>query len=256
MDKNGYDVKYTFKDVKVTAHNQKTYTIDGTVGREGHDTHFANVKLTDGKYSASIDGRLKFNGKDLKVNADFKNSINPQANFNLKYELESSSNGYDSKLQVIHGADLNSKLHVFKLENKLHVDRSVNYIYATKNHLSYPLLQIKGKFDAKVMPREIEYDISLSNDKHSYGSELYFGYDMKTKGDYNIKFGAEGFKNKMEVKMQRVISGETSKVNNYLEHNGKKYELNGEIKHHSKAKDINIGADLVLKIAGKPHPYK
>lgn len=258
VEKDGDNVKYTFQDVKLTTHNQKTYTIDGTVGREGRQTRFVNLKISDGKNNAAINSRLAFGDYDVKVNADFKNSINPQANFNFKYELSVPKDGFDSSLQIIHGADLNSKVNVFKLANSRHsyYKNKGDFKFETKHHLSYPLLHMNAKFDFLSNPNKIDYEALIAYGKHKYSSELDVELNKKTHGDYAVKFGIEGFKNKIDLKMDRVVSGEASKVHNSLEHNGKKYELNGEIKHHSKAKDINVGADLVLKIAGKPQPFK
>lgn len=241
-------------------HNQKTFAVDGNLGYDGNNVFFADMKFSDNKQSATIKSRLETKPGDWKFNTDFKNTINPQANVNLKYEIKMTTEPeyIDSKLQIIHGDDPNSKMNVLKLDNSWtsYYKTKTDYKLSTKNHLSYPLLNVDAKFEFESEPKELEYEAALTYNNQKYSSELDVKINTKVVGDYEFKFGLEGFKNKLAIKAKRNIAGETSKIANSLEHNGKKYELNGDIKHHYKPKDVNVGADLTLKVAGRPQPYK
>lgn len=250
--------KYTFNNVKLTAHNQKTYSVNGNLGLTRPSTFFGDLAFSDGKDSASVKGRLQLDPRDFKVNTELKNSVNPQANVNVKYELKRGDGNVDSNLQIIHGADLNSKVNILKLKNSFSKTKvgENDYKIVTKNDFSYPLALVDAKFNFEAEPSKVSYDFDVNYNNAKFGSELDVKINGKTRGDYELDFELEGLKKKVELKLKRVISGEASKIANALVVNGKRYEINGDIKHHYKEKDIDVGADLAIKIAGKSDTYK
>lgn len=203
-------------------------------------------------------GKLQFQSNLIKLNAEVKNTVDPHLNVNIKYEYKRQPNQVDSNLQLIHGPDLTSKTNKLSLVNTFAYKRHSEYNFesSSKNKFSYPLLKIDTEFDYLVSPKNLKYDFDFQYGELKLGSELEAKVSQKVPGDHDIEFEIYGLDNKLEVKLKREITGEKSKIDNSVEINGKKFEVSGTINHHYKHEDVNVGADLVIKIPGRPEAFK
>ncbi|KAL3271520.1 hypothetical protein HHI36_021999 [Cryptolaemus montrouzieri] len=255
-EKNGNDVKYTFDNVKLVIPGQKSIAVSGFIGTEG-SAFYSDLTATDGKLSGSVKGRLQAQQNLLAVQAEIKNTVNPNLNFNIKGEFKKLNEAglASSNLQLTHGADLNSKTNVLTLVNS--VSRKGDKEFSTKNKFSYPLWKVDAKFDLEKTPKSLDYDTYLQYSNAKIGSELKLKTHAKSEGDYQLEFDIYNAKNKVEVKSSRQIIGpDDSKIDHSLSVNGKKLEIAGKVKHHFKPNDINSGADLVIKAPNSKAPWK
>lgn len=106
--------------------------------------------------------------------------------------------------------------------------------------------------------KKLKYDFDAEYQNVKLGSELDIKHCQKTIGDYEIEFEAYGFNNKLEIDAKREVlnDGKKSKIENSLEFNGKKFELDGTITHSYQPQNLDYGSDLVIKIAGQANPIK
>lgn len=251
-EQNGNNVKYTFENVQVTgiSGRQQPYSIQGNVGRDSGAV-FADLTVSDGTQSGSLKGKLQAQQNQLKLNAEVKNTYNPQANFNIKYDYKREQHRVQSNLQLIHGSDLSSKTNKLTINNDLSVVPHKNFIeIETKNKLAYPGLNVDTNFDFTSKQNHVKYDVEFQYLNFKVGSELDAKVNHKSKGDYDVEFEIYGNDNKLEIESKREIHGDKSKIHKSLAINGNKFEVSGTIKHHCKPDDVNIGTDLDVKLPG------
>nr|QWT69540.1 apolipophorin [Harmonia axyridis] len=255
----GSDVKYHFDNLKLVIPGKKDISVNGLIGSDGPG-YQADVTVSDGSNSATVKGHLIAQPHLLKLDAQLKNSLNPDLNFNFKGEFKKNKDLelISSNIQLTHGADLNSKtktltlVNVFSLKN---IGKDAHLI--TKNKVTYPLLKINAKFDLERTTKSLDYNTLLHYGEIKLGSELKIHINGKHVGDYQLEFKANGLKNHIEVKSSRqVVTIDESKIANSISLNGKKLEVSGKVKHRVKPHDINVGSDLMIKIPNSKTPYK
>lgn len=258
-ENKGNDVKYHLENLKLVIPGKKDISVNGFLGTEGPG-FVGDVKLSDGSNSAAVKGHIFVQSQHVKLEAQLKNSFNPNLNFNLKSEFKKNKGleHLSSHIQLTHGADLNSKtntltlINLFSLKN---LGKDAHLI--TKNKLTYPALKINTKFDLERTSKSLDYDVLVHYGEIKVGSELKVNINTKSVGDYHLEFKANGLKNQLEVKSSRQIVGaDESKIVNSLTVNGKKIEVLGKVKHHVKPHDINVGTDLVIKLPISKNPWK
>lgn len=257
VEHNGQNVKYTFDNVKAVISDNKAITVKGNVGHEGQ-AFFSDVTVSDEANSVSLKGRLQATMNLLKFNAEVQNTINPNANFNIKGEFKKQTDQYDSNLQIIHGKDLSSKINILSISHSLtkKYKNPQEFQFATKNKLSYPLLGVQGKFEYEQTPKSLDYDLDIQYNEVKLGSEMDLKYNQKEVGDYQLKFELHGLENRIELKSSRHVQNEESKIDNSLVVNGKKAEVSGKIKHHVKPTNIDVGVDLTINLPTHTTPFK
>lgn len=253
----GDGVKLTLDNLKLDGLTVHPVSLNGNFGRLARE-FFTDLTLSAGGKTHATKGKFFADKNSIRLNSEYTNNHNPTANFNLKYELKKSPTSFDSNLQLIHGKDLSSKTNKFTLSNYLNSDyqNAQHYDVKTKNKISYPLLKIEAKFDAESKPKSLDYDLEIHYGHLKIGSELELKVSQKTEGDYDLEFEAYGYENKLELKAKRDITGDKSKIENALVVNGQKLELSGTVTHHFKQDDLNVGADLVIKVPKRADPLK
>ncbi|GLV37036.1 apolipophorin [Carabus blaptoides fortunei] len=257
-EQTGETKKYTFDHVKLISPGQPAILVNGYIAREGPTTYSADLAVKRESVTVNSKGKIQFGPNSLKLNAEMQNSVNPSANFNLKLETSHGDREYDNSIILIHGDDLSSKKHCLTIiqSAKYKYDNPEQYEFGTKNKVSYPLLGLEAKLDLHTTRKHVEYDFVVGYDKFKLKSELDAKLATKQLGDYDVEFEVEVMNNKVELKAKRDIVGEKSNIANSLEITGKKYSVDGTVTHHIKPNDINVGADLVLKVADKSEPIK
>ncbi|KAK4878786.1 hypothetical protein RN001_011292 [Aquatica leii] len=252
-----HGVKYVFDNLRIVGSNQKAISLQGHVGIDGR-SFFSDVSVSDGQNSGSLKGKVELFKEKTHVEAEMKNSFNPNANFKLDYTFKYQNNLLDSDLEVTHGKDLSSKTNTLKLSNMLSFKKlgQKDYEVATKNKFSYPVVNANCKIEFEAAPKKVKYDVDIHYGDLKLNSELDAKVSQKSKGDYDVKFKLHGFDNKIDFKSNREIMGDKSNIGNYLDFNGNKFELDGTITHHVKPDDVNVGADLIFKVPGRGDPFK
>lgn len=196
----------------------------------------------------------------VKFNSEFTNSINPAFNFDIKSEAKSSSDSKSVELsfQLIHGADLASKTNKLLVEHKreYYWKGSGDFSFTEEGKLSYPLLGVNAEYEVKTGQKSVEFEVDLQYNEIKLGTELDVTLNKEHAGDFDVKFGIHGLDNKVKVKLEREVHGDTSKIENELELNGKKLEVKGDIKHLFKSGSVDIGADLTVVIPSHSTPFK
>lgn len=114
------------------------------------------------------------------------------------------------------------------------------------------------KLELEGSPKSLKYDFDAKYQDVKLGSELDIKHCQKAIGDYEVDFEAYGFNNKLEIEAKREVldDGQKSKIENSLEFNGKKFELDGTVNHRFQPQNIDVGSDLVIKISGQSNPIK
>ncbi|KAF5288699.1 hypothetical protein FQR65_LT11964 [Abscondita terminalis] len=252
-----HGVKYVYDNLRIIGSNQKAITVQGSSGIQGKGL-FSDVTVSDGHNSGSLKGKVELVKEKLHVEAELKNTFDPIVNFKLKYDFKHQSNLLDSDLEFTHGQDLASKTNTLKLSNLVSFKKigSKDYEITTKNKFSYPVINVNSKIEFEAAPKKIKYDVDLHYGDLKVGSELDAKVSQKVQGDYDVKFKLRGFENRVELKSNREILGDKSKIANYLDVNGNKFELDGVVTHHVKPDDLHLGTDLVLKVPGRADPIK
>lgn len=262
VESGGEKQKYIFQDVKFSGPNQKGLTINGNVGREPTG-YFVDVAFGEANTKGSLKGQYKSVDNTRVLNVEFQNSLNPNANFDLRIESKSVANQgkLQNSIQLTHGKDLTSKTNTLKFTNSI-IYRNKgpeDFTYGTENKLTYPLVGITAKFDLEATPKTFEYDLEAEYKAVKLGSELKLKHCQKRFGDYQLEFEAYDANNRLEIEAKREVVGdgqEKSKIQNSFELNGKKLEIDGTVNHRVQPQSIDVGADLVIKISGQPNPIK
>ncbi|XP_025837556.1 apolipophorins isoform X3 [Agrilus planipennis] len=248
VEQGGSNVKYIFNDVKLLLPNQKNVLLKGSVARE-NSKYISDITVSDGEKDASLKAKVQL-VPQFTLDAEFKNSVNPQANVNLKAAFKKTPTEVETSLELVHGHDLNSKTNklVISSNSEYKFKDYQDYKFKSEGKFSYPLIGTEATGEIETSPKKLKYDVDLKYNKVNIGSELELEVSRKEVGDYDLEFEIYGMGNKLEIKSQHDINGDDSKIENEVELNGKKAELKGTIKHHFKPDDIDIGANLVLKV--------
>uniref|UniRef100_A0AAR5QJT3 Vitellogenin domain-containing protein n=1 Tax=Dendroctonus ponderosae TaxID=77166 RepID=A0AAR5QJT3_DENPD len=257
VESSGENLKIIFQNVKVFD-AQRQLTVSGNVGREA-GVFFSDVKISNGAHNVGLEGRLQLTSELIKFNVKIENSINSNANFNLKGEFKKQESHYDAAIQLIHGPDLNSKSAIISVTSSLvnKFKSTSDFRFETKNSLSYPLLGVSAKFELEQTPKSLDYEINAEYGELKLGSELEAKIDEKTAGDYDVEFEIWGLENKLQLKSRRqVLPNDESKISNSLELNGKKLELDGKVRHVLRPHNIDVGADLTVHVPSHATPFK
>ncbi|XP_044260123.1 apolipophorins [Tribolium madens] len=258
VEHNGPTTTFTLDNVKLIIPDQKTITFNGKFGHEP-ETVFADLTVSDGNSNAAFKGKLHVNANLIKYNAELKNSLNPSANIHLKGELAKSPEELKHFFQVAHGGDFSNKNSIFTLENSFkHRNKGPqDFLVDTKNKLSYPGLGANLEFEFQLKPKAVEYDLDVQYGSTKFGSELEYEHNTKSEGtEFKLDFGIWGLNNRVNIKGKRTISGEQSHIENSYEINGKRTEVNGKVRHHIRPQDVDIGADLEIKVPQHNTPFK
>lgn len=258
VENNGPATTYTLDNVKLIIPNSKTITVNGKFGHEP-ETLFSDLTVSDGNSNASFKGKLRVNANLVKYNAELKNSLNPAANVHLKGELAKSPEEIKNFFQIAHGGDFSDKNNIFTLENSLkHRNKGPqDYLLDTKNKLSYPGLGANFELEFQLKPNAAKYEADFQYGATKFGSELEYEQTPKKEGnDFKLEFGLYGFNNRVNIKGKRTITGDVSQIDNSYEINGKRTEIKGKIKHHVRPQDIDVGADLEVKVPQHNSPFK
>lgn len=258
VEKTGDNRKFNFDHIKLISPGQPPIQINGHLAKEGPTSYSADLEVSRESVTIHGKGRVAYDADSVKLNAEMQNSVNPNANFNIKMDLKKGEREFDSSISLIHGKDLSSKKHQLTVQNsaKYKYENKDNFDFSMKNKVQYPLLNVEGKMDAHVTRHLVSYDLTIAYDKFKLESELDAKHCQKETGDYDVKFDIEAMSNKLELKAKRDINGDKSTIANSLEITGRKYSVDGVITHHVKPNDINVGCDLTIKIHEKPDPIK
>lgn len=195
----------------------------------------------------------------IKFNVKIENSINSNANFNLKGEFKKQESHYDAAIQLIHGPDLNSKSAIISVTSSLvnKFKSASDFRFETKNSVSYPLLGVSAKFELEQTPKSLDYEMNAEYGELKLGSELEAKINEKTAGDFDVEFEIWGLENKLQLKSRRqVLPNDESKISNSVELNGKKLELDGKVRHVLRPHNIDIGTDLTVHVPSHATPFK
>lgn len=253
--------KYIFENVKLTAPNQKTIAVSGNVGSE-IGGYFIDLTVGDANTKGSLKGRYKSIDNSRVLNVEFQNTVNPSANFDLRIESKSIANlgKIQSSFQLTHGRDLSSKTNTLRYSNSVTYRNKgpEDFTYGTENKFSYPLIGVEAEFDLEATPKTFNYDLEIQYKDVKIGSELKLKHCQKKFGDYDLEFEIYGLNNRLEIEAKREVlnEGEKSKIENSFELNGKKIEIDGIVNHRLQPQNIDVGADLVIKISGQANPIK
>ncbi|KAK5647146.1 hypothetical protein RI129_002038 [Pyrocoelia pectoralis] len=255
-ERTGDAVRYVFNDVRIIGANKKVISVQGNIERGSERSLGADLSISDGQHSGSLNGKVIVERSRLAIDAEMKNSFSPEVNFKLQYSL--LFDGFDSNLEFTHGRDLSSQTNKIKLNNKISYQREAKnaYNFLTKNKFSYPAINIDTQLDLQVAPKKIEYDVKVHYGALKTGSDLKLKWGGKSRSDYNLNFKVYGFDNKVEGHSSREVTNDKSKISNLLNVNGNKFQVDGTITHHCKRDDVNLGADLVIKIPGPSNSFK
>lgn len=210
--------------------------------------------------SFTIVGLLQSKPDLKKVNIEVQNTFNPLANFGVKYEFKKQPDGVQNSIQLIHGKDLSSKTNIITFVNSItyKYKNANDYLIGSKNKFSYPLINVDAKFEFESTPKSFDYDIDAKYKQVSIGSELDLKYSQKVLGDYQLEFEVYGFDNRLEVESKREVlgDGKKSKIDNSVELNGEKLSVTGTINHFVQPQNVDVGADLVVKVPRQTNPIK
>ncbi|RZC36402.1 apolipophorin, partial [Asbolus verrucosus] len=242
---------YTLDNVRLVIPNQKSISVNGKFGTEP-ETLFADVTTSDGQNSASFNGKLRVNPNLIKYNAELRNNLNPEANVHLKGELSRSGDEIKNFFQIAHGGDFSNKNNILTIEDsfKYRNKGPHDFLVETKNKLTYPNFGANLQFDFELKPKAVQYDLNIQYSNVKLGSELEWEHNQKREGtEFKIEFGIWGLNNRLNLKAKRQITGENSHIENSLEVNGFRAEVNGKIKHHIRPQDVDVAADLVIKVS-------
>jgi hypothetical protein len=257
VERKGPDnVIYNLDNVRLVNPEKKEISINGKLGQEP-ETVFADITVSDGGSSASFNGKLRANPTLVKYNAELKNSVNPHMNIRVKGEL---SRAYDEEIknffQIAHGGDFSDKNNFLTLENVLK-RRPKDHFIGTKNKLTYPGAQVNLQLDFEAKPNAIQYEVDVQYGNIKLGSELEWEHHVRREGtDFELEFGVWGLNNRVEVKSKRQVKDEQSQIENSLEINGKRLEVNGKVTHHVRPQDVDVGADLNVKLPNYNTPFQ
>lgn len=253
--------KYIFDNVKLTAPNQKVIAISGYVGSEPAG-YFIDLTVGNENTKGSLKGHYRSIENSRVFNVEFKNSLNPSANFDVKIENKGvvGQGKIQNSFQLTHGKDLSSKTNTIRYTNSItYRNKSPeDFTYGTENKFTYPLVDVEAEFDFEITPKTFNYDLEIQYKNVKIGSEVKLKYCQKKFGDYDFDFEAYGFNNRLEIEAKREVlnEGEKSKIENSFELNGKKFELDGTVNHRVHSQNVDVGADLVIKISGQANPIK
>ncbi|KAB0791517.1 hypothetical protein PPYR_03317 [Photinus pyralis] len=255
-ERTGDVVKYVFNNVRVIGANQKVINVQGNVVHGPSASLSTDLTVSDDRNSGSLIGKIAVDRSTLALDAEMKNSFSPDANFKLQYSVVFS--GFDSNLQFVHGRDLSSQTNRLTLNNKISFkhESGAGKNFVTKNKFAYPAIGTESEFNLQVQAKKIEYDAKLHYGALKTGTELKLKWGGKSKHDFNLNFKGYGLDNKIEGHSTREVTGDKSKITNLLAINGNKFQVDGMITHHIKREDINVGADLVIRIPGASDSFK
>ncbi|XP_068902272.1 apolipophorins [Tenebrio molitor] len=256
VERKGPDnVIYNLDNVRLVNPEKKEISINGKLGQEP-ETVFADVTVSDGGSSASFNGKLRANPVLVKYNAELKNSVNPHVNIRVKGELSRHDEEIKNFFQIAHGGDFSDKNNFLTLENVLK-RRPKDHLIGTKNKLTYPGAQVNLQLDFEAKPNAIQYEVDVQYGNIKLGSELEWEHHIRREGtDFELEFGVWGLNNRVEVKSKRQVKDEQSHIENSLEINGKRLEVNGKVKHHVRPQDVDVGADLNVKLPNYNTPFQ
>ncbi|CAG9770462.1 unnamed protein product [Ceutorhynchus assimilis] len=258
VEQNGQQVKLIFENVKVTD-GKTSLGLNGNLGRDANGVFFTDLVVSNEANKVDVEGRVQLSPDLIKFNIKVENTFNNNANFNLKGEFKRQASMHDASLQLIHGADLNSKSSILTISHHLvnKYKSPSDFSFETKNSFSYPLLSVSGKFELEQTPNSLDYEVNAEYGELKLGSELEAQINKKSQGDYEIEFDLWGLDNKLEIKSRReVMPNEESKISNTLEVNGKKFEVEGKIRHNLRAHNVDLGTDLTVSLPSQAAPIK
>ncbi|KAL1502570.1 hypothetical protein ABEB36_007695 [Hypothenemus hampei] len=258
VEQNGGSIKYIFENVKFLD-SQREISLNGVAGQDVGQVYFTDLKFASGPQRIGVESRFQLTAELIKFNVKIDNTFNSHANFNLKGEFKRQPNHYESAIQLIHGADLNSKTSILTITSSLtnRFKSPSDFTFETKNTISYPLLALNGKFELEHTPKTLDYEINAEYGELKLGSELEAKINEKNIGDYEVEFDIWGLDNKFELKSRRQkIHDDESKISNTLELNGKKFEVEGKVKHNIRPHNLDIGTDLTVHIPTHAAPIK
>lgn len=237
--------------------NNPPIAIDGFLAREGKK-YSTDVKVSRNQISVEAKGSIEASPEKVALEAQVKNTIDENLNFDVKYDMHRGEGMMENKLAVSHGKDLGSVKHTLTMSQmlKYKYEGVHDFNMETKNKLTYPMVNLEVKLDGKASNKHVKYDVNFSYDKFKLESDLDAKVNQKQPGDYDIEFELEAMTNKIKLVAKRDVSGEKSAIKNMLAINGKKYSVDGTVNHHFKPNDINFATDLTVKVHEKPEPIK
>ncbi|XP_050302966.1 apolipophorins [Anthonomus grandis grandis] len=258
VEQNGENFKLTFENIKVVS-EQYELGLQGTAGKDS-GIWFTDISMAPSPgANVKFEGRLQLTVELVKFNVKMENTINSNANFNLKGELKRQVNNCDVAIQLIHGPDLNSKTAILTITSSIvnKFKSSSDFRFATKQSIKYPLIGVNAKLELEQTPNSIDYDINLEYGELKLGSELEAKVNEKSNGDYQVEFEVWGLENKLEVKSSRqVLPNDQSKISNTIELNGRKLKFDGVITHAIRPHYMNVGTDLTIHVPTQAGPIK
>ena len=244
-EQDAHGTKYTLHSLRAVS-PQKTITLTGSVNL-GAGRVAADITLNDGSNSGKFKTELISSGKNLKIDVSLDNSINPAANFDLKFDFDGSKGfSYTTDFQLGHGKS-----------NVLHISEAVSFTDKNGHNfvkftVDYPALGLATKFEVEAKPKYFGWETKVAYKELKIESDVELTYDKKSEGDYDFEFSYKGLDYNLEVDASRVIEGKRSKVANKVVFNDKAWEANGVVNHNIDKNRFDVGTDLVVKATGCP----
>ncbi|XP_075230090.1 retinoid- and fatty-acid binding glycoprotein apolipophorin [Lycorma delicatula] len=259
---NSVHRKYTLESVTINIPN-KEYKIDGTIA---HDTDLLETDLTVAYDKNSVSLKSKLNKeftdthKKLKVYIESAFSEVPDFNFVVNWDYSRDQKSLGNVFSLVHGPDSKSTDHTFTINQYVsyHYDNPKSFEFNTKNSLSYPLISLKGTFNAEASPKSLEYELEGGYEKYHLSSSFTGNVNIKVPGDYLVVFKAQVFDKGIEIHGKREIVGENkSKLTNSFELKpGGKYQLNALVTHNFHPDNFHNHIQAEIKVPTDPKNLK
>lgn len=87
-EKDGDKRKYTFDNIKLIAPSQPNIQIHGYLAKEGPTSYAADMEVSRETVKVHGKGKVAYSTEGVKLNAQLENSVNPNANFNVKLDFK------------------------------------------------------------------------------------------------------------------------------------------------------------------------
>ncbi|KAL1117314.1 hypothetical protein AAG570_004640 [Ranatra chinensis] len=184
--------KTTYDLASLSLHTPKiVLTANGHILRKPEflDT---DLKITYDKENVAIKAKFDFSGHpDAIITLAIAPSEFPDFGINANWvlDVENDYETIDSVITVVHGPDPNSEDARITIKNYFHIkDDEQHQEFATKNAVTYPILNFGVKLNAEFKPHSLGYDIGGKFADYEGSSSLNAKWSMKAMMDYHYQF--------------------------------------------------------------------
>uniref|UniRef100_A0A336M8K5 CSON013728 protein n=1 Tax=Culicoides sonorensis TaxID=179676 RepID=A0A336M8K5_CULSO len=253
VEKNNGNVKYTFKNVKVTNPTNTPYVVNGFVARTGSKVEYdlTFVEDTGSKRKGSLKGAFDYQEKEkFLMDVALLNDFVEQLNGKIKYELNRKEGSLMmNDFLFIYGRDFAST------KNKFHLYQKAAYNKDDKNQLTMldsqfkldvPLVPLMVDLKKQYKPNAASFTFDFQTNPHKLNVYANNKYNMKTKGDFDLELGGTFNKHTAKFTGLRTVQDKFSTQKyDFTSSCGLTFDLEGKF-GNSFAAD-NLFADFVAK---------